>query len=95
MTRLRRTFGLLLPRGPKARELGLEFNGEIPDGWTTVKSRRAEHRKRKKKELKKRHAKVEADASARGAPPPPEIEPPPAAEEPEPPPADEFEHLPF
>jgi hypothetical protein len=57
--------GLLLPRRPKARELGLEFTGEIPEGRTTVESRRKERQKRKKKEPKK------TKASARGAPPQP------------------------
>jgi len=66
MTRLRRKLGLLLPRGPKARELGLEFQGELPDGWTPISERR------KAKNTRKRTSKknVNTTAQARGAPPP-------------------------
>lgn len=33
LQRLRRMKGLLLPQGPKARELGLVFEGEVPNDW--------------------------------------------------------------
>jgi len=72
MTRLRRMAGLLLPRGPKARELGLEFEGEIPADWTTVESRRKKRRSARNKKKKQAAKEAEAAAKARGAPPPAE-----------------------
>jgi hypothetical protein len=38
--RLRASKGLLLPRGPKADELGLTFSGELPPGWRPIAERR-------------------------------------------------------
>ena len=97
MTRIRRMAGLLLPRGPKARALGLEFEGELPEGWTPIAERRKAKKAKKRAPSKNAtNANADAKAKARGTPKP-------RAPEPSPPPADEpalsaaeaLEHSPF
>ena len=61
--------GLLLPRGPKADELGLTFTGELPPGWEPISERHKEERDARRKARLANARRIVREATAtRGSP---------------------------
>lgn len=66
---LRAKVGVLLPRGPKADELGLTFNGVVPDGWTPIRERREDAKKTRRDARRARAKRVVRERTrGRGSP---------------------------